>query len=178
MLVSAMSVALVSNKKAQERIIIIDKSLKLKPTLPAPLWPAPPVTAPAPAPAPALPGPHGSAIEQHRLSMIAEEEGPYEPIEDMVRPADIADFLLWKAHNSSPPIFLPHNITLATARASSGGPLSVIKDLNKLGWPLNWPSVEVLADWSKWLRNKIDCAPAPREQDKTNPEAVHPGRFL
>ena len=98
-IISAMSIALVSNKKAQERIMVVDCSLK-----PAP--PQNPAGTPAapPAPAPAAPAHAPPAPAPARPLAPIPEESPRPALTPLApRAPDIAAFISWMAENASPP---------------------------------------------------------------------------
>lgn len=156
-LVSAMSVALVSNKKAQEQIIEVDRLLKLKAQPNPAVAPAGHIVAPTSCPAPSDPLP---AIP---------EESPHEWDAPLVWASDIAAFISWKLANSETKIpQLDKATVLAAAKRNAGGPLSVCSDLLCDGHPIRWPTVEVLSDWACWLNGEIPMTPGTGSWARTN----------
>jgi len=155
-IVSAMSVALVSNKKAQERILVVDRSLK----------PAPQPN-PTPAPAPAQPAPRP-------LAAIPEEspqpEGtPPAPRLTRVRAPEIAEFVSWMAENVAPTVpNMDKAAVLATASRNLGGPVAVCTDLLREGFPVRWSAADILSRWGQWVRGKIPYGPGAGSQADTD----------
>jgi len=163
-IISVMSVALMSNKKAQERILVVDRSLK-----PAPQPnPAAAPTAPTQPVAPAAPAP------THPLATIPEESPQSECAPPALRPLDarapeITAFVSWMAENATPRIpLLDKAAVLAAAERSTGGPVAVCTDLLCEGYPVRWAAADILSRWGQWVQGEIPYGPGAGSQADTN----------
>ena len=167
-IVSAMSVALVSNKKAQERILVVDRSLKPAPqTNPtaAPAPAAPTTTAPAAPVQPTTPPPLAAIPEESPRP----ERAPLAPHLTSARAPEIAEFISWMAENAPPCIpHLDKAAVLAAAERNTGGPMAVCTDLLREGFPVRWTAVDVMSRWGQWVRGEIPYRPGAGSQADTN----------
>ena len=161
-IVSAMSVALVSNKKAQERILVVDRSLK-------------PAPQPNPAAAPAQPAqPAASAPAHPPLAAIPEEDpqpesAPPAPRLTHARASDIAEFVSWLADNEAPTIpGMDKTAVLAAASRNLGGPVAVCAALLREGFPVRWSAADILSRWGQWVRGEIPYGPGAGSQANTD----------
>ena len=155
-IMSAMSVALVSNKKAQEQIIEVDQSLK-------PVPPRNPAAAPAAPPAPAAPAP------ARPLTTIPEESPWSAPALLAPHALDITAFISWMAEHVSPHIPQLDDATiLAAAERNTGGLTAMCTDLLRDGYPIRWTAVEILSHWGQWVRGEIPYGPGAGSQADTN----------
>ena len=142
--VSAMSVALVSNKKAQEWILVVDRSLKLAPQTNPTATPAQPAAPTAPAPTrPLTTIPEESPQPEH---------APLAPHPLDARAPEIAAFISWMAENVAPRIpLMDKTAVLATAKRSTGGPVAVCTDLLQEGFTVRWAAADILSCWGQWV---------------------------
>jgi len=162
-IVSAMSVALVSNKKAQERILVVDRSLK----------PAPqtnPTAAPAPAPAaPTAPAPARPPLATIPEENPQPESAPPAPRLTRARTPEIAEFISWMAANATPTVpGMDEAAVLAAASRNLGGPVAVCADLLREGFPIRWSAADILSRWGQWVRGEIPYRPGAGSQADTD----------